>query len=83
MKAESHFLPGFQMSLRHGGGVGQVNGSFEFEFAGGFVIPKHFKADSWLTPCVWPSGVSCECWLSHCSAPSTSEFTYLGDCPGL
>lgn len=38
-------------------GAGQVNGSFEFDFAGGLVIPKPLKADFWLTPDVKPSGV--------------------------
>lgn len=35
-----------QSSLPHGGGVRQVNSYFEFDFAGGFVISKHFRADS-------------------------------------
>lgn len=71
--AESHFLPGFQLSLRHyclRVGAGQVHGSFEFDFAGGLFIPKLLKADFWMTLGVKPSGVFCECWLSHCFAPS-------------
>jgi len=71
--AESHFVPGFQISLRHyclkgWGRAGKW--FFEFDFAGGFVIPKLLKADFWLTPGVKPNGVFCECWLSHCFAPS-------------
>lgn len=66
----------FQASRSHSGiialrvGAGQVNGSSEFDFAGGFVIRKLLKADFWLTPGVKPNGVFCECWLSHCFAPS-------------
>ena len=83
--AESHFLPGFQLSLRHHClrvGAGQVNGSFEFDFAGGFFIPKLLKADFWLTLGVKPSGCSVNVGLAT-ALPLLSEFTYLGDCPGL
>lgn len=76
MNASMQKAISFQASSSHSGitalrvGAGQVNGSFEFDFAGGFVIPKPLKADFWLTPDVKPSGVFCECWLSHCFAPS-------------